>query len=103
MCAEVTKATFSTHILLFSSTESANVQPEKTSVHSGKRLTRVEQARLEALQAFGGSGLQDVMTSSKRKIARNLEEKEDVTAEDGDSLVGNKENLDDCGEQVSVQ
>ncbi len=41
---------------------------------SKKRLTKVERARLEALQSFGGDGLQDVMTTAKRKIARTLEE-----------------------------
>ena len=90
-------------IILFSSTDSANFQSEKTSTCSGRHLTRVERARLEALQAFGGSGLQDVMTSSKRKVACNLEEKNDVAAEDSDSQIGNKENFDGCGEQVPVQ
>ena len=33
-------------------------------------------ARLEALQSFGGGGLSDVMSESKRRVARTLEAKE---------------------------
>ena len=36
----------------------------------------MELARLEALQSFGGGGLSDVMSESKRRVARTLEAKE---------------------------
>ena len=88
---------------MFSSAESANTQIEEASTNSGRRLTRVERARLEALQAFGGGGLQDVMASSKRKIANNLKEKSEAPAEGGHTYTGNKENVDDCGEELPVQ
>lgn len=42
---------------------------------TGRRLTRLERARLEALQSFGGHGLHDVMTTSKKIVSRTLEAK----------------------------
>jgi len=36
----------------------------------------VELAKLEALQSFGGGGLSEVMSESKRRVARTLEAKE---------------------------
>ena len=35
----------------------------------------MERARLEALQSFGGHGLHDVMTTSKKIVSRTLEAK----------------------------
>ena len=46
-----------------------------------KRLTRVEKARLEALQSFGGSGLDDVMIGSRKKVALTLEKKQEESKE----------------------
>ena len=43
--------------------------------HLNNRLSRVEKARLEALQSFGGNGLGDVMTEAKTRVARTLEVK----------------------------
>ena len=40
------------------------------------RLTRVEQARLEALKSFSGSSLTDTLGTSKRRVARTLEARE---------------------------
>ena len=51
-------------------TETSNTD---TQSDTGKRLTRVEWARLEALQTFGGSGFDVILSESKRKIARTLE------------------------------
>ncbi len=42
---------------------------------SGRRLTRVERARLEVMESFGGTNLDTVMDSSTRKVARYLEPK----------------------------
>lgn len=36
-------------------------------------MTRTEQARLEALQSFGGSGLDAVLGGAKRMVARTLD------------------------------
>lgn len=36
----------------------------------------MELAKLEALQSFGGGGLSEVMSESKRRVARTLEAKE---------------------------
>ena len=41
-----------------------------------KRLTRVERARLEAFQSFGGSGLDDVLQTSKKIVSTKLKGKE---------------------------
>ena len=38
-----------------------------------RRLTKVEQARLEALQSFGGSSLVSVMDGATKRVARTLE------------------------------
>ena len=46
-----------------------------------KRLTRVEKARLEVMQSFGGSGLDDVMSGSRKKVAITLEKKQDESKE----------------------
>ena len=35
--------------------------------NEGRRLTRLEKARIETLQSFGGSGLDDILSSSKQK------------------------------------
>ncbi|CAI8053101.1 hypothetical protein GBAR_LOCUS29043 [Geodia barretti] len=40
-----------------------------------RRMTKAEKARLDALQSFGGCGFNDVLATSKRKIARNFEMK----------------------------
>ena len=46
-----------------------------------KRLTQVEKARLEVMQSFGGSGLDDVMSGSRKKVALTLEKKQDESKE----------------------
>ena len=54
---------------------------------SGRRLTRVEQARIEALKSFGGAGLHDVLGNAKRKVANTLEGKKGKEAtEEEDSV-----------------
>ena len=59
---------------------------------TGRRLTRVEQARIEALKSFGGAGLDDVLGTSKRKVANTLEpRKEKEIAENEDDK--EKENI----------
>ena len=51
-----------------------------------RRLTRVERARIEALQSFNGSSFNDTMDGSKRKVARTLEAKsKDEDTENGGS------------------
>ena len=45
---------------------------------SGKVMTRLEKARLEALKSFGGNGLDDVLSSSSRRVARTLKKKPTV-------------------------
>ena len=79
----------------------SKVDVNENSARPIKRLTRVEQARLEALQSFGGGGLQDVMTESKRRIARTLQKpKQDKVKGQNDSsgeeeiIVEKENNLD---------
>ena len=63
---------------------------------TGRRLTRVEQARIETLKSFGGAGLDDVLGTSKRKVAKTLEpRKENEVAENKDDE--EKENIVDTG------
>ena len=38
-------------------------------------------ARLEVMQSFGGSGLDDVMSGSRKKVALTLEKKQDESKE----------------------
>ena len=38
-----------------------------------RRMKRAEQARLEALQSFGGCGLDVVLDRAKKKVARTLD------------------------------
>ena len=45
---------------------------------SGKVMTRLEKARLEALKSFGGNGLDDVLSSSSRRVARTLKQKSTI-------------------------
>ena len=40
-----------------------------------RRMTKAEKARLDAMQSFGGCGFNDVLATSKKKIARNFEMK----------------------------
>lgn len=70
-----------------------------------RRLTRVERARLEALQSFGGSGFSDVMGGSKRRVARTLEEKKaekEGDQDEGEGACGGKENEEDNATAVNV-
>ena len=62
-------------------------------------MTRLEQARLEALQSFGGHGLHDVMTTSKRVVSRTLEAKRKKLEEDKEER--EKENQVDSLSEVS--
>ena len=48
---------------------------------SGKVMTRLEKARLEALKSFGGNGLDDVLSSSSRRVARTLKQKSEKKME----------------------
>ncbi len=70
----------------------------KATNHTGRQLTRVERARLEALQAFGGGGLQDVMATAKRRIACTLEAKVNNQEESGKD----KENLGKSSEHDPI-
>ena len=47
-----------------------------------KRLTRVERARLEAFQSFGGSGLDDVLQTSKKIVSTKLKGKENKSGKE---------------------
>lgn len=47
-----------------------------------RRLTRLEQARIETFKSFGGAGLDDVLGTAKRKVANTLEPKEASEKED---------------------
>ena len=75
---------------------SSKVDVNESTAQTAKRLTRVEQARLEALQSFGGGGLQDVMTGAKRRIARTLEKPKQDGQNDcsGETETVEKENVD---------
>ena len=42
-----------------------------------RRMTKAERARQDALQSFGGCGFDDVMATSRKKIAKTFEMKED--------------------------
>ena len=70
------------------------------SCSSSNRLSRVERARLEALQSFGGSGLGDVMKEAKKCVARTLEikleenhESDDISRNEEHHTENDKENL----------
>ena len=55
----------------------------------------MELAKLEALQSFGGGGLSEVMSESKRRVARTLEAKEKRGKEEQEEEEdkGGKENV----------
>ena len=55
----------------------------------------MELAKLEALQSFGGGGLSEVMSESKRRVARTLEakEKRGKEEEQEEEDKGGKENV----------
>lgn len=61
--------------LLLCSTKESEVSP-------ARRLTRLEQARIETFKSFGGAGLDDVLGTAKRKVANTLEPKEASEKED---------------------
>lgn len=56
-----------------------------------KRLTLVERARLEAFQSFGGSGLDDVLGTSRKIVAITLKGKENKTNEQTVTSTGDAE------------
>ncbi len=58
-------------------------------------MTQVEKARLEALATFGGTDLNSVMDSSKRRVARLLggKKEEGKEEEDGEREADEKENV----------
>lgn len=77
------------------------IDSKKVTRLTKNRLTKVERARLEALQSFGGDGLQDVMTSAKRRIARTLEEKV-KEADNSEEICTDKENESEDAQQDIV-
>lgn len=42
---------------------------------TARRLTKAERARLDALQSFGGCGFDDVLATSRKRIAKTFEMK----------------------------
>ena len=58
-----------------------------------RRVTKAEKARLDALQSFGGCGFNDVLATSKKKIARTFEMKAEKGGgeEEGEMESGEKE------------
>ena len=54
-------------------TAAKKIAPKKTATHH--RLTRAEQARLEAIKSFGGNSLDNVLDGATRKVSRTLNPK----------------------------
>ena len=59
----------------------------------GRRMTRLERAKMETLQSFGGTSFADVFAASKKKSKESCAE-EMVESESQDSSI-NKENATD--------
>ena len=85
------------HSIFFNCRESdPSADTDCPSAKARRCLTRVEKARLEAMQSFGGGGLGDVLSGAKRRVARTLEAK--AKGEQGEQkaegLEDGKENKD---------
>ena len=76
-----------------------NLQPDP----STNRLSRVERARLEAIQSFGGSGLEEVMGQAKKRVARTLEIKTEENHECDDVSINEELNKDNDKENLISQ
>ena len=65
---------------------------------TARRMTKAERARLDTLQSFGGCGFDDVLATSRKKIAKTFEMKEE--GEKGKEAEGKEE---DKGEEMEEQ
>ena len=65
---------------------------------TARRMTKAERARLDTLQSFGGCGFDDVLATSRKKIAKTFEMKEE--GEKGEEAEGKEE---EKGEEMEGQ
>ena len=64
----------------------------------GRRMTKAERAQQDALQSFGGCGFDDVMATSRKKIAKTFEMKKPTKTTEGDGEGEGEEEREGEGE-----
>ena len=66
-------------------------------------MTKAERAKQDVLKSFGGCGFDDVMATSRKRMARTFELKPDKEGGEGEGEGGGDEKEKENMESVSVE